>query len=127
MTAAARSVLVYTIYTFGLGLTLMIAPGIPLPIFGLAVPTDVWIHVAGMTVIFLSIFYYVAARNEMRPFFEASVAIRLAVPFVFAAFIIAGLAPWNLLLLTPLDVLFALWTLVSLRAQPTRTMALSAR
>jgi hypothetical protein len=32
----------------------MFAPNIPLPLFGIP-QTSVWIHVAGMTVIFLSI------------------------------------------------------------------------
>ena len=115
MSPAARSILVYSIYTFGLGATLMLVPNIPLPIFGLPTTSEVWIRVAGMTVVFLSIFYFVAARNELRPLFVASVPIRFAVPVIFAAFVVAGFAPWNLLLFTPLDVLFAIWTLLALR------------
>jgi hypothetical protein len=115
MSSAARSILVYSIYTFGLGATLMLVPNIPLPIFGLPTTSEVWIRVAGMTVLFLSIFYFIAARNEFRPLFVASVPIRFAVPLIFAAFVIAGFAPWNLLLFTPLDVLFAIWTLLALR------------
>ena len=115
MSPAARSILVYSIYTFGLGATLMLVPNIPLPLFGLPTTSEVWIRVAGMTVVFLSIFYFVAARNEVRPLFVASVPIRFAVPVIFAAFVVAGFAPWNLLLFTPLDVLFAIWTLLALR------------
>ena len=115
MSSVARSILVYSIYTFGLGATLMLVPNIPLPIFGLPTTSEVWIRVAGMTVLFLSIFYFIAARNEFRPLFVASVPIRFAVPLIFAAFVIAGFAPWNLLLFTPLDVLFAIWTLLALR------------
>ena len=115
MSSAARSILVYSIYTFGLGATLMLVPNIPLPIFGLPTTSEVWIRVAGMTVLFLSIFYFITARNEFRPLFVASVPIRFAVPLIFAAFVIAGFAPWNLLLFTPLDVLFAIWTLLALR------------
>ena len=114
MTAAARSVLVYSIYAFGLGAVLLLAPGTPLPIFGLAAPAEVWVRVAGMTVIFLSLLYFISARNEYRPIFLASIAFRYAVPVIFGAFILAGYAPWNLLLLTPLDVIFATWTLLSL-------------
>ena len=114
MTAAARSILVYSIYTFGLGATLVLVPNVPLPIFGLPEATEVWVRVAGMTVIFLSIFYYLSARNEYRALFVASVAIRFAVVGFFAAFAAAGFASWNLLLLTPFDVLFAIWTWMSL-------------
>ena len=116
MTAAARSILVYSIYTLGLGATLLLIPNVPLPIFGLPEATEVWIRVAGMTVIFLSIFYYLAARNEYRQIFVASVAIRFAVVGFFAAFAAAGFTPWNILLFTPFDVLFAIWTWLSLRS-----------
>jgi hypothetical protein len=125
MSPAARSVLVYSIYVFGLGATLLLVPNIPLPIFGLAQANEVWIRVAGMTVIFLSFFYFVSARNEYRPLFELSVWLRFAVVVFFGAFIVAGFAPWNLILFTPLDVLFAIWTLVSLRRSPGSAASLS--
>ena len=115
MSPAARSILVYSIYVLGLGATLLLAPNVPLPLVGLPQATEVWIRVAGMTVIFLGIFYLIAARNEFRPLFVASVAIRLAVPFIFASFAVAGFVPWNIVLLTPLDVVFAIWTLLALR------------
>ncbi len=115
MSAAARSIFVYAIYVFGLGATLLLVPNIPLPIFGLPQASEVWIRVAGMTVIFLSIIYFVAALNEYRATFQVSVWIRFAVPVFFAAFIVAGYAPWNLILFTPLDVLFAVWTWSALR------------
>ena len=35
MSPAARSIFVYAIYVFGLGATLLLAPNVPLPIFGL--------------------------------------------------------------------------------------------
>src|SRR5260221_10942564 len=115
MTAAARSILVYSIYVLGLGGTLLLAPNVPLPIVGLPQATEVWIRVAGMTVIFLGIFYLVAALNEYLQIFVASVAIRLAVPFIFRAFAAAGHVALNIVLLTPFDVIFAIWTFVELR------------
>lgn len=115
MSGASRSLLVYSIYTLGLGLTLLLVPNIPLPLFGLPEAKDVWIRVAGMTVIFLSIFYFIAARHDFKAFFVASVWFRFAVVGFFAAFAAAGFTSWNILLFTPLDVLFALWTLIELR------------
>jgi hypothetical protein len=115
MTPAARSILVYSIYVFGLGATLLLIPNVPLPIVGLPQAADVWIRVAGMTVIFLSILYFTAARNEYREIFVASVPIRFAVVAFFAAFAATGLVAWNILLLTPLDIVFAVWTWMSLR------------
>jgi len=127
MSRPARSIFVYAIYVFGLGAALLVVPNIPLPIFGLPQASEVWIRVAGMTVIFLSIFYFVAARYEYRQIFVVSVPIRFAVPVFFAAFVIAGYAPWNLILFTPLDVLFAIWTLVALRGEAANASAVSPR
>jgi hypothetical protein len=125
MSPVARSILIYSIYAFGLGATLLVAPNIPLPLFGLPEASEVWIRVAGMTVVFLSIFYFTAARNEFREIFVASVPIRFAVPLIFAGFVVAGFAPWNLILLTPLDVVFAVWTWFELRRSSQGAEALS--
>ncbi|HEY2887910.1 MAG TPA: hypothetical protein VGJ17_04795 [Candidatus Limnocylindrales bacterium] len=115
MSAAARSILVYSIYVLGLGATLLLIPNVPLSIVGLPTTTEVWIHVAGMTVLFLGIIYFLAARNESHTTFVASVPIRVSVVVFFSIFAATGLTSWNILLLTPLDVLFALWTWASLR------------
>ena len=118
MTGAARSILVYSIYTLGLGLTLLLVPNLPLPIFGLPEAHEVWIRVAGMTVIFLSIIYFISARNEYTAILRVSVWFRFAVVGFFAAFAALNYASWNILLFTPFDVLFALWTLYELRRAP---------
>lgn len=118
MKQAVLSIYVYSIYLFGLGGTLMLAPNIPLPIFGLPETHEVWIRIVGFTVIVLAIFYFMAARNRARQTMAISVAIRVSVPFVFGAFVVAGFAPWNLILFTPADVLFALWTWYALRKSP---------
>lgn len=115
MSSAARSILVYSIYVLGLGATLLLIPNVPLSIVGLPQTTEVWIHVAGMTVLFLGIIYFIAARNESRATFVASVPIRFSVPVFFAAFAATGLTSWNILLLTPLDIVFAVWTWAALR------------
>ena len=127
MSRPARSIFIYAIYVLGLGTTLLLVPNIPLPIFGLPQASEVWIRVAGMTVIFLSIFYFVAARNEYRQTFVVSVPIRFAVPVFFAGFVVAGFAPWNLILFTPLDVLFAIWTWTALRGEAANANAVSPR
>jgi hypothetical protein len=115
MSSTARSIFVYSIYVFALGATLLLVPNVPLPIVGLPQAAEVWIRVAGMTVIFLSILYFTAARNDYREIFVASVPIRFAVVAFFAAFAAAGFTSWNILLLTPLDIVFALWTWSTLR------------
>ena len=126
MSPAARSILVYSIYLFGLGGTLLVAPNVPLPLFGLAQATEVWIRILGMTVVFFGLSYLIAARYEFRPFFVSSVVTRLLVPVVFASFVAAGFAPWNLLLFTPPDLLFAAWTFIALRGATSMAPATAA-
>jgi hypothetical protein len=118
VSSAARSILVYSVYLFGQGVVLLLVPNLALAIFGLPEAVGIWVRIVGMTVFFFAIYYVVAARNEFRPFFLLSVATRLSVPFIFIAFIAAGLAPWNLLLFTPVDIFFAAWTWFALRGAP---------
>jgi hypothetical protein len=115
MSPAAISILVYAIYLLGQGVALLLFPNVVLPLVGLPEAADIWVRVVGMTVFFFAIYYFVAALYELRPFFVISVATRLSVPFIFGAFAAAQLASWNLLLLTPADLLFAAWTWVALR------------
>jgi hypothetical protein len=114
MSAAAVSIAAYAVYLLGQGLTLLLIPNVILPILGLPQALDVWIRVVGMTVVFFSIYYFAAARYEWRPFFALTIVTRLSVPVVFAALIVAGLAPGALILLTPADILFSAWTFFAL-------------
>jgi hypothetical protein len=118
MSAAARSILAYSVYLLVQGIVLLAIPNFALRLFGLPETTEVWVRIVGMTVTFFAIYYAVAARYEFRPFFAVSVATRLSVPLIFLVFIGTGLAAWNILLFTPVDIVFALWTWVALRQAP---------
>ena len=85
MSSAARSILVYSVYLLGQGVVLLAVPNIALRIFGLPETSEVWVRIVGMTVLFFSIYYAVAARYDFRPFFRVSVATRLSVPLIFGA------------------------------------------
>jgi hypothetical protein len=86
---------------------------------------DVWIFVVAMSVLFLAGYFIVAARKEVTEIFWLSVVFRLSVPLFFGLFIALGFSKVNLLLFTPPDVLFALWTLLALRSSP-RSVTASA-
>ena len=75
----------------------------------------------------LGIIYFLAARNESHTTFVASVPIRFSVPVFFAVFAATGLTAWNILLLTPLDILFAIWTWTALRQDSTDAVPAGAR
>jgi hypothetical protein len=116
MSHAATSTFVYALYSIVLGLTLLLIPNVPLSLIGLPATHEVWIHIAGMSVLFLASYFLVAARREVTDFFRLSVLVRFSVPFFFGAFVLFGLAKPALLLLCVFDVLFGIWTALSLRA-----------
>ena len=77
----ARTMVVYGIYVIlGLGLPFLLVPGLILPLVGMAAPADVWVHVLGMTVLFLGFYYIQMGRNELTQFMRWSVYARLLVP-----------------------------------------------
>ena len=120
LSKAARSMIVYGIYVIlGLGLPFLLVPGLILPLVGMAAPSDVWVHVLGMTVLFLGFYYIQMGRNELTQFFRWSVYIRLSIPVIFVVFVLVGWAPPVLIAFTIPDILFAVWTALTLRgSQP---------
>ena len=118
MSRAALSIFVYGWYLVILSLTLFLIPNIALQVVGLDAHKDVWIYVVAMSVLFLAGYFIVAARKEVTEFFWLSVLFRLTVPLFFGIFVALGYSKVNLLLFTPPDVLFALWTLIALRSTP---------
>ena len=97
----ARTMVVYGVYVIlGLALPFLLVPGLILPLVGMAAPSDVWVHVLGMTVLFLGFYYIQMGRHELTQFFRWSVYIRLLVPVFFVAFVLLGWAPPVLIALT---------------------------
>ena len=66
MTRPALRVFIYGIYLLLLGGVLVIAPNLLLSIFQIPSTTEVWIHVAGMLVLLLGVYYVLAARAAQR-------------------------------------------------------------
>ena len=60
--------------------------------------------------------YTLAARADLRPFFPWTVYVRGSVILFFAAFVLLGYAPAQLILFSVVDLLGALWTWLALRA-----------
>src|SRR5690349_11240541 len=115
MSPAARSVLIFGVYLVLLGAGLMLVPNFVLAPFGFPPIGDVWLRVGGSLVVIIGGFFLVAARHELTAFFRATLFAR---PFLFlslCAYVLAGLAPPQLILFGVIDLAGALWTLVALR------------
>ena len=119
MTKAATTVKYFGGYLMILGVGLIVVPNVLLPLFGMAPTSEVWIHVVGLVVFNEGACYWLAAKSEARPFFQASVYLRAVVPFVFAAFVLAGWASPVLVLFGIADMLAGVWTWLALRGEKT--------
>src|SRR4051812_43092569 len=90
----AQSLKVYGVYVFVfLGLPFLLIPGLILPLVGIPAPTDVWIRVLAMTILFLGFYYYEVGQNQVTQFYRWSVYVRLLVPVFFVSFVLLGWAP----------------------------------
>ena len=117
MSNAATSILVYGIYLLILSVVLLLIPNVPLGIFGIPTTSEVWIRVVGAMAFSFGTFYIRAVRSNMTEFFRWTVSTRLGLVVFFVIFVVAGLAPINLLLLAIPDIPFALWTYLALRSE----------
>ena len=115
MSKAAISVLVFGVYLIVIGLGFLLAPNIPLSLFGFPTTTEPWIRVLGMLLLILAYYYIQAARNEMTGFFRLTVHGRASVIVFFVVFVALGLAQSMLILFGVVDLLAAIWTALALR------------
>ena len=111
---------VFGIYLGGLGLILLLVPNLILQLFGVPPTHEVWIRINGMFVLCLSFYYVQTARNELTIFIRWTVWTRVAVIFLFAAFVLLVSAPKALLLFGLIDLLAAMWTWLALKKDEAR-------
>ena len=116
MSKAATSILVFGIYLVVIGLGFLVAPNMPLGLFGFPATTEPWIRVVGMLLLILAYYYIQSARNEITDFFRYTVHGRASVIVVFAVMVLLGLAQPMLIMFGVVDLLAAIWTASALRA-----------
>jgi hypothetical protein len=114
--------LLFGIYLFGLGGTLVLLPNPFLALFGLPPVTDVWIRALGMASLFLATYHVIVARHEFTPFFQYSVDVRALVVLFFAAFAALRLVAPTLILFGDFDLCGAVWTAIALRRDRRRAV-----
>ncbi len=116
MSRATTSIRIFSIYLVILGATLIAAPDVVLSPFGIPHSPEGWIRVVGVLAAVLGLYYYVAARFELVPFYRTTVVARIFVFLAFAALALFGFAPPSLALFGAVDLAGALWTATGLRA-----------
>ena len=103
MSKSARSLFVFSIYLFVLGMILLVIPNVLLTLFGLPKTNEVWIRVVGMLVFILGFYYFSASKNEIKSFLQWTVYARTSVLFFFVVFVLLGFAPAILILFGAID------------------------
>jgi hypothetical protein len=116
MSRATTSIRVFAIYLEILGAILIAAPDLVLAPFGIPHSPEAWIRVVGVLAAVLGLYYYVAARFELVPFYRATVVARAFVFVAFAVLALLGLAPAALALFGTVDLAGAIWTASGLRS-----------
>ena len=116
MSNSARSVFIFGLYLFVLGIVLLAVPNVLLRIFSLPDAADVWVRVAGMLVFFLGFYYTQAARKNLTDFFQWTVYVRASVIVFFTIFVVLGFATPPLILFAVVDFLGAVWTGLAIRS-----------
>jgi uncharacterized membrane protein len=117
MSKSARSLFVFSIYLFVLGIVLLVIPNVLLNLLALPETNEVWIRVVGMLVFILGFYYFQAAKSEIKKFFQWTVYGRTAVLIFFIVFVILDYTPPILILFGFIDAVAALWTQLSLRSE----------
>jgi hypothetical protein len=115
MSRATTSIRAFAVYLVILGATLIAAPDLVLWPFGIPPSPEAWIRVVGVLAAVLGLYYFVAARFELVPFYRATVFGRIFVFLSFAALSLFGFAPPSLALFGAVDLAGAAWTALGLR------------
>ena len=117
MSKSARSIFVFSIYIFVLGIILTVIPNVLLSLFTLPETNEVWIRVVGMLILILGFYYFQASKSEIKKFFQWTVYCRIAVLIFFVVFVLLDFAPPILILFGFIDAVAALWTQLSLLSE----------
>lgn len=117
MKSAALTVKVFGVYVALVGLALLFAPNVLLPILGLPKSTEIWVHVVGALALVISYYYWVLAAANVRAFFVASVQGRMIFCAACLALVAGADGPPVLLVFGLVDVAGAGWTLAALRSE----------
>jgi hypothetical protein len=116
MSRASKSMFAFSAYSTVAGALLIVAPNTLIGIAGIHPTHEVWIRVVGMLALILGYYYFCAARADLVPFFRASVCGRIAVFVFLGVFVLLGWSEPGLFLFGLIDLSFAIWTALALRA-----------
>lgn len=115
MNPASKSIYYFALYPLSAGLTMMLAPQLPLQILNFPVEGLDWIRMLGVVTTIIAYYYWRLGREQVVIFCRYSAQMRLIIPLVFTALVLLfGMNPLYIAL-TAGDFLGGLWTWQALR------------
>lgn len=117
MTPAARSVFLFGIYLYLVGVTLLFAPNLFLHTLQLPETKEVWLRIVGILVICLGFYYHQSGAQNNTGFIRLTIPVRT---FVFVSFLVLVLLHYAAPVLAGIgavDLLGAGWTYLALKKQ----------
>ena len=117
MSKSAKSVLIYGVYLAINGLLLLVAPNVLLNSLGIEPTTEVWIRLAGILLMAISVYYFIAANQELTVIMKATAFIRFSIIFFFTAFVLLELVSSSIIIIAVIDFLGGAWTFLMLKKE----------
>lgn len=116
MTKSGKSVYYFGIYVISIGVVICLLPEAFISMLKLPDIPTAWARVMGFLAIIIGGYEIIGGRNNLKPLIIGSIYLRL---FFFAGIIVlfaTGQMPKEILPLGIIDLLGALWTVLSLKA-----------
>ncbi len=123
MNPACRTIRLFSLYPLSAGLGMMLVPQLPLQIFGFPVEGLDWIRMLGVVTCIVAYYYWRLGSDEVLSFCRYSAQMRLSIPLVFVALVLAFDMNPLYIALTAGDFAGGLWTWQALRQQNIRVFA----
>ena len=117
MNPACKTIYLFGFYPLLAGLSMIIAPALPLQILGWPVEGLDWIRMLGVVTMIVGYYYLQLGRNDVLAFCRFSAQARIIIPFVFALLVVVFDMNPLYIALTAVDFAGGVWTASALRKQ----------
>ncbi len=115
MSKSAKSVFIYGVYLAINGLLLLLVPNVLLNSLSIEPTTEVWIRLAGILLMAISVYYFIAAKYEFIVIMKATAFIRFSIIFFFTAFVLLKMVSPSIIIISVIDFLGGVWTFLMLK------------
>ncbi|GGD96612.1 hypothetical protein [Planktosalinus lacus] len=117
MSKSAKSVFIYGLYLALNGLLLLCVPNLLLNSLGIEPTTEVWVRLAGILLMAISVYYFLAAKYELVVIMKATAFIRFTIIFFFTAFVFLKWVSPSIVIISVIDFLGGAWTFIMLKKE----------